>query len=121
MKFTENISAAVKIPMASQTAVVLINLSARRQLELGWKRIANLNHRPVDITDPVSVELIKLLDGTRDHASLVEELTALVACGGAPLQHYGSPVSDPHQARKILAEELEMSLRKLASLALLVG
>ncbi len=62
-----------------------------------------------------------LLDGTRDRAALVEDLAALVASGEVALERDGGPVHDRQKAVKILADELEPALVKLARLALLVA
>jgi len=62
-----------------------------------------------------------LLDGSRDRATLVRDLAALVASGEVTLERDGAPVRDGHTASRILAEELEPALVKLARLTLLVA
>jgi hypothetical protein len=62
-----------------------------------------------------------LLDGTRDRATLVHDLGALVRSGATTLTRAGKPVSDLQEALQHLADELEANLTTLSRLAMLVA
>src|SRR5262249_17290873 len=83
--------------------------------------VATLRHQTLRIDDNLSRHLVMLLDGTRDRATLVHDLGALVQSGAAPLIREGKPVSDPQEALQHLADELEANLATLARLAMLVA
>jgi hypothetical protein len=65
--------------------------------------------------DAVGRYLLQLLDGTRDRAALLDELTRAVESGAVAVRLDGAPV------RKYLADRLEPSLAGLAKLGLLVA
>jgi SAM-dependent methyltransferase len=65
--------------------------------------VTNLCHHTVHLEDEVSTRLLQLLDGTRDHAVLLEEIRAAV----------------PPDRATALEHDLERSLDGLAKLALL--
>ncbi len=85
------------------------------------KRITTLRHTGLELNDALSRNLLELLDGTRDFATLVEALAAVVQAGKATLEADGERVSDPAKIRKMIAEELPSALNGLARSAVLIG
>jgi len=81
---------------------------ARLQLRQG-PSVTTLRHTTVTVEGVLERQLLLLLDGTRDRAALLAELTAFARSHGL---RPGAPMN---------AEELERALQKLARLALLVG
>jgi methyltransferase-like protein len=94
---------------------------ARLQIQNREPVITNLRHANVNVEEPLARALVCLLDGTRDRAALLAELTPLVTSGAAPLIVNGQPVTDPAQVSTLLASGLEPNLGRLGRLALLVG
>ena len=90
---------------------------ARVQARAGG-RVTNLRSRTLE---PGGFDLVvlRLLDGRRDRAALLEALDALVASGEFTVHAGDEPVNDPAQIREALAAELEPCLGRLAGLALL--
>ena len=80
--------------------------------------LTSLSHEPVRLDDPLGRLLIRLCDGTRDRAALVD---ALVAGVGSELllTMEGRPVTDGETVRGQLAGGLEPNLEILARLAML--
>lgn len=76
---------------------------ARLQLALG-DRVTTILHHVVRIEDALGRELLRLMDGTRDRATLTADLQSLPAAGGIA----------------VTAEALDENLRRLARLALVV-
>jgi methyltransferase-like protein len=70
--------------------------------------------------DPVSKQLVRILDGTRDHAALLNRLTELAEDGTLLVEQNGTRLTNPQQLTAALAEALEQSLKKLSGSALLV-
>jgi methyltransferase-like protein/2-polyprenyl-3-methyl-5-hydroxy-6-metoxy-1,4-benzoquinol methylase len=93
---------------------------ARFQIEHGLT-VANMRHVNVEIEDELGRELLKLLDGTRNRESLLEDLTAAVSSGSILLTEEGTPVKDVGRIRSGLSRDLETNLQKMAKLALLVS
>ena len=85
------------------------------------KRITTLRHTGLELNDALSRNLLELLDGTRDFATLVEAMAAVVQAGKATLEANGEPVIDPAKIREMIAEELPSALNGLARSAVLVG
>jgi len=83
--------------------------------------VTNLCHQRVLIDGVIAQRLLVLLDGTRDRDALLEELRPLVKSGEATLLKEGKPVTDVTEALKILADELDPHLERLARLALLAA
>jgi hypothetical protein len=75
---------------------------ARLQLEESTT-VTTLRHTSVQVLDAVGRQLLALLDGTRDRQALLAELDGLVGSG------------------KVLPDELERNLARIARLALLVS
>jgi hypothetical protein len=93
---------------------------ARRQVANQETLITNLRHTTVEIEDKLARALVLLLDGTRDRAGLVAELTELVTSGAAPLLDGDRPITEAARVGQMLAQGLEPNLARLARLALLV-
>jgi methyltransferase-like protein/SAM-dependent methyltransferase len=93
----------------------LASALARLQAQRG-ARVANLNHRVVELSELDRV-VLQQLDGTRDREALVERLAAT----GLEIKRDGRRVDDPAERRRSLADALEPSLRRLAVSALLVS
>jgi methyltransferase-like protein len=70
--------------------------------------------------DPVSKQLVRILDGTRDHAALLKRLTELAEDCTLLVEQNGTRLTNPQQLTAALAEALEQSLKKLSGSALLV-
>ncbi len=93
---------------------------ARWQIQQG-PSISSLRHLSLKIEDALGRDLLRLLDGTRDRAALLEELGKRVTSGGPLVYRDGKPVTEPKEALEVLAAELEPSLLNLARLGVLVG
>ena len=65
--------------------------------------------------------LMMLLDGSRDRAAVLQELSRLVTAGAATVSQDGKPVTELTEALKILDQELDQNLAGLARSALLVA
>ncbi len=92
---------------------------ARRQARDGDK-VTNLRQELVQL-DPLSLHLLRGLDGTRDRPALVDYLIQQVLQQRLPLERHGRLVRDHDQLRAILTHELDTNLRRLARSALLVA
>jgi methyltransferase-like protein len=106
--FTVNISAR---PEASPLA--------RWQLREGVN-VTTLRHTSIKVEDALLQRLILLLDGSRDHHSLLAELTPFVQSGRARLERHGRLISDHAEIAGMLARELPEALVGVARLALIV-
>jgi methyltransferase-like protein/SAM-dependent methyltransferase len=94
---------------------------ARQQALRGEEKVTNMRHERVALSS-LSHFLLSQVDGTRDCAALVDLLLAgPVAESTLVVQQDSQPISDPEQARRILASEVAVSLQWLARAALLVG
>jgi methyltransferase-like protein/SAM-dependent methyltransferase len=82
--------------------------------------VTNMSHKSVDIEDSLSVRLLQLLDGARDHATLCDEMMNFIARGAAFTRPDGTPINDQQEARSVVTTAIEANLRKLAQMALLV-
>ena len=91
---------------------------ARHQATMGT-RVTNLRHETIQLDD-LGRWLLLQLDGARDRAALVKQLTQYVADHGAVVQQYGKRVTDPHQLECVLGMGLETKLQLLARWALLI-
>lgn len=93
---------------------------ARLQLESG-AAVTTLRHTTVRVTGDLGINLLMLLDGSRDRKALLEELGKLVESGRVVIRKEGKEVFDAREALKVLADELDQNLARIARLALLVG
>lgn len=92
----------------------------RLQLETGTT-VTTLRHTSVKVMDAIGRQLLMLLDGSRDREALLKELNRLVVSGEVVVRREGKAVSDAQQALRLLADELDQNLNRLARLALLVA
>jgi methyltransferase-like protein/SAM-dependent methyltransferase len=92
----------------------------RLQLQRG-SLVSSLRHTSLRIEDSFGRQLVRLCDGTRDHAALAAELTEALRTGAATLEHEGKPVTDLQEAGPIIARELQKNLQNIAKLGLLVA
>jgi hypothetical protein len=74
----------------------------RWQFANGDRWLTNLRHNNLDLEEPLARALISLLDGTRDRAALLADLTGLVESGVAPVVVGNSTITDPQQIRRLL-------------------
>ena len=93
---------------------------ARLQLENGTA-VTTLRHTTVRVTGDLGINLLMLLDGSRDRSALLEELGRLVESGQVVMHREGKEIFDTREALKALADELEQNLARIARLALLVA
>lgn len=94
---------------------------ARLQLREGGVAVASMRHGILKIEDDLGRRLVMLLDGTRDRAVLLGELSGLVKSGATVVCHEGKPVADMQESLQRLAGGLDANLAGLARMALLVG
>ena len=92
----------------------------RWQIQQG-PSISSLRHLPLKIEDALGRELLRLLDGTRDRAALLEELGKQVTSGAVPIYRDGKPVTGPKEMHEVLASQLEPCLANLAALGVLIA
>ncbi len=92
----------------------------RWQIQQG-PSISSLRHLPLKIEDALGRELLRLLDGTRDRAALLEELGKRVTSGATPVYRDGKPVTEPKEMLEVMASQLEPSLVNLARLGVLIA
>ncbi|HEY3289339.1 MAG TPA: methyltransferase regulatory domain-containing protein, partial [Anaerolineae bacterium] len=80
----------------------------------------NLWHERVNLT-PLNRQLLRLLDGTRDHNALLDSLVTLAVAEVLHLKLDGQPVTDNALFRPLLERELEPNLNWLARAGTLVA
>jgi methyltransferase-like protein/trans-aconitate methyltransferase len=93
---------------------------ARWQICQG-QAVSTLRHVPLKIEDALGREVLRLLDGTRDRAALLNELSERVKAGSTPIYSDGKQVVETEKALELLAAQLDVSLGSLARLGLLTG
>lgn len=97
------------------------NALARMQVEAGSDLITSLRPSMIRIDSPLALELIRLLDGSRDRATLLHDLAERMAAlpvddrAGDGKQHS----QDPARWREVLAGQLEAGLSQTARMGLL--
>src|SRR5262249_24882459 len=82
--------------------------------------VTSMSHKCVDIEDTLSVKLLQLLDGARDHAALLDELTGFIANKGDFTRQDGAPITVEREIGRIVSEGLAPNLSKFAKMGLLV-
>jgi len=92
---------------------------ARHQIEAGERVLTNLLHLPVKIEDPLTRQLLWAMDGTRDRAAIVDELTAWAAAEQA--KDPAAPQPSPEALRADFVGRIDDGFAKAAELALLEG
>lgn len=103
----------VRTPSERPTASPL----ARLQLAQGEEIVTSLRHSPIRVENPLSRQLIQLLDGARDRAKLLDDLCEWAAVNPPPNQAVPPPV----EMRKLLTGQLEPGLQSVAGMGLLVA
>ena len=103
---------------AGERPVALVH--ARVRAAAGLATVANRRHEVVKLSD-LSLNLLPLLDGTRDREALADALAARARAGDLTVQKEGQPIADPAEVRAALAATLGPALDALARDALLVG
>jgi methyltransferase-like protein len=105
----------VTAPSEQPRALAFARYQARHD---SW--VTNASHQLVKL-DPLTRQLLRLLDGQHDRAALVEELTRAALDKTIVLERYGRPLADADRLRAILRRELDTNLAGLAKCALLVA
>lgn len=77
--------------------------------------VTNMSHKSVKLEDKIAIRLLQLLDGSRNHDALLDELMGLIAENDV-----GFPIADDQEPKEIVSRALAANLSKLASLCLLV-
>lgn len=93
---------------------------ARWQLRRGVN-VTTLRHAPIKIEDALLRHLVLLLDGTRDHPSVLADLITFVRSGEGQLERQGRVVTDHDEIARMLSSELSQALAGVAQLALLMA
>jgi methyltransferase-like protein/2-polyprenyl-3-methyl-5-hydroxy-6-metoxy-1,4-benzoquinol methylase len=107
----------VTCPSEMPVASPLARLQSRENGE-----IVNLRHFNIRVEDPLSRQLLHLLDGTRDRAALLDEVMELVESGMAGIERGdGEAMREPKEIRAYLTAEINRKLDELAEMALLVA
>jgi len=89
---------------------------ARQEARSG-PQVSNLRHETITL-DEFHRQLLLRLDGTRNRASLVDELAGLVATNELAIQHEGVEVRDPASVRRVMATAIDQALVGFARAAL---
>jgi methyltransferase-like protein/trans-aconitate methyltransferase len=92
---------------------------ARFQLSRG-ESATNQLHTPIRFPDPVSRQLIILLDGTRDESALVGELVEFVMAGRGKIYENEVLVEGPDEIASILERRVREGLESLAREGMLI-
>jgi methyltransferase-like protein/2-polyprenyl-3-methyl-5-hydroxy-6-metoxy-1,4-benzoquinol methylase len=92
---------------------------ARLQAAQG-QQVTTLRHQPLWLAE-FDRQLVRLLDGSRDRAALLDALAELVRQDVLVIHHGGERVTDDANIRRYLSAALEQQLPFLARQALLVG
>lgn len=82
-------------------------------------RFPNLRHQNAELVD-FDKAVLRLLDGTRTRADLVEELTRQITAGEFTIRKEGQPLTDPTAVRETMVRWVGPSLERLATLCMLV-
>lgn len=88
------------------------------QLDRGAELVTSLRPSVVRLENPLTRELVRLLDGSRDRAALLDALAGRMAARPAPP---GEPARSPDWWREQLAPQIDAGLAQAAKLALLVA
>ena len=83
--------------------------------------VTTLLHTSLEVRDAIGLQMLQLLDGTRDRAALREDLLAFVKQSGSVNGPDGTPITDPDQIRHLITDEIERNLTRIARMALLVA
>ena len=78
-------------------------------------------HHVMHELDALSLEILKLADGTRRQHEMVDILVGWYDTGRLHLEDEGTPVTDRHTARALLTGRVERAVASLTRSALFVG
>jgi methyltransferase-like protein/SAM-dependent methyltransferase len=92
---------------------------ARLQAEK-TNQLTNLRHELVTVSE-FERHALRLLDGSRDVAALIDALLQVVQTGGLNVSENGAAITDPARLRAILRDALDQQLPRIVNAALLVG
>ncbi|MCC6419898.1 MAG: class I SAM-dependent methyltransferase [Gemmataceae bacterium] len=81
--------------------------------------VTNLCHDRVRL-NPFECLVLRQLDGTRNRTAILDALVDAVRSGAFALEWQGRPVQESDEARRLMGEALEPTLRRMARAALLV-
>ena len=82
--------------------------------------VVNQRHETVDL-DIIAKELALVLDGTRDHNTLLDHLRNRIADGAIVIKQNGNIITDDNLLDEVLQKTFEQTLDKLAEASLLVS
>ena len=80
--------------------------------------VVNQRHEPIQL-DAAGKEMVRVLDGARDHAALVRHLRERVAAGALAMTRDGQRLAEETLIEEALQKAVQETLRKLAAAALL--
>ncbi|MFO0846946.1 MAG: class I SAM-dependent methyltransferase [Gemmataceae bacterium] len=103
-----------RTPGAKPTALHLARLQAQK-----GATATNRRHEVVRLND-LDRHLVPLLDGTKDKAALVAELTKVAQTGALTVQKDGLTIYDPKEIVSALESVMDQAMANIARLALLV-
>jgi methyltransferase-like protein/SAM-dependent methyltransferase len=93
---------------------------ARFQLQRSGLATSQL-HKFVRLEDPLSRELVQLLDGSRSHEAIIDGLLTSIASGQMNLYENGVVLTDPHLISDAVKRRLPEVMQALTREGLLVG
>lgn len=79
------------------------------------------NHGTIQIMDELVREVLRLLDGTRDRATLVDEIVARIESGEIPFQQDGASTGDTQNIRSAVTEKVNLTLAEGADWGLFLA
>jgi methyltransferase-like protein len=77
-------------------------------------------HKLIRLADPLSKRLVTLLDGTRDHGAILEELLEFARSGQVELRDNERLLTDPAEIDSVIRRRVPEVLQALAREAMLV-
>jgi len=80
--------------------------------------VVNAHHAMIQL-DPLAHEILKLADGHRTRAAMLDVLIEWFKAGSMQLEEDGRPLTDLHAARTMLADRLDKGIASLTRSALL--
>jgi len=86
----------------------------------GGNLVVNAHHTMFEL-DALAVEILKLADGRRTRAEMLDVLVEWFKAGRMELEDDGRPITDLHEARAMLANRLDAGIASLTRSALLEG
>jgi methyltransferase-like protein/SAM-dependent methyltransferase len=81
--------------------------------------VVNAHHQMIQL-EPLALEVLKLLNGSRRRADMLDALVERQESGALALADQGKPITAPEMVRAILSDRLEKTLTTLARCAVLV-